>query len=207
MATAVKEKLINLRAEQVRAVLDGRKTQHRVLVKDERIQAFAPGYADDRERILGLCPYGRVGDRLWVTEKWCICSGPGSPLNCPTVEYLEPKQTRNLREWESGFRFQDNAPGLIWKEDIIKAFGKGNGWRSPVHMPRWASRLTLEIVSVRVERLMDMTGKDVVAEGFPFSSDLDAFKTLWQSINGKESWDQNDWVWVISFRPLTKEPQ
>lgn len=80
-------------------------------------------------------------------------------------------------------------------------------WRPSIHMPRWASRITLEVVGVRVERLQDISEEDAKAEGCALSADwkafgVVAFQQLWESINGPGSWDANPWVWVVEFRKL-----
>lgn len=75
-------------------------------------------------------------------------------------------------------------------------------WKPSIHMPRWASRITLEILKVRTERLNEIRCADVVAEGFPFHSDFDQYKILWDLLHGKGAWDENPWVWVIEFRKV-----
>ena len=77
-------------------------------------------------------------------------------------------------------------------------------WRPSIHMPRWASRIALEITGVRVERLKECSGKQVAAEGFVFASDLEEFKHLWDKLNKARGfgWEANPWVWVVEFRRL-----
>lgn len=193
----MKERPILFNGDMVRAILDGRKTQTRRVVKpqpgsDNRIPW--PGrkniVANIRdERVLGFCPYGQPGDRLWVRETWAM-SG------YQRVEY------RAAPADGSDFRCVDR-------------------WRPSIHMPRWACRITLEITGVRVERLQEISEKDAKAEGLHYHSDmygyrlygkysgigptddvgaLDAFRSLWESINGPSSWDATPWVWVIEFK-------
>jgi hypothetical protein len=95
---------------------------------------------------------------------------------------------------------------------------EGSGWKPSIHMPRWASRITLEITSVRIERLQDISGEDSAAEGVtgPIGSPRaygvvtkqfarDQFMRLWESINGPDSWQVNPWVWVIEFERIDQK--
>lgn len=196
----MKERPILFSAPMVRAILEGRKTQTRRVVKPQptcewfpQVGLFHPviigrdgceqlgaeifGASDDEFGI--ACPYGAVGDRLWVRE--CIWAHPAHntfyKCSVGRIYYdadLDEAKRRKLRP---------------------------EGWKKKpsIHMPRWASRITLEITDVQVQRVKDMTGKDVVAEGFPFSSDLDQFKILWNKLNPKTPWEANPWVWAITF--------
>jgi hypothetical protein len=135
------------------------------------------------------CPYGQPGDRLWVRETWDV--PPGSERADEAVyradftadQEVEAKQLARL------------APGLAHR------------WRPSIHMPRWASRITLEVTGVRVERLQDISDADVAAEGIGVTHALDpqsAFQRLWNSINGaRGQWASNPWAWVISFRRVS----
>jgi hypothetical protein len=125
------------------------------------------------------CPYGRPGDRLWVRETWSQLY----PYESRRVAYRADRETVV-------------APGVLpW-------------WRPSIHMPRWASRLTLEITKVRVERLKEITVKDIAAEGIQEGVGVFAyedFRKLWDSLNAKRGfgWDANPWVWVVEFRLVT----
>jgi hypothetical protein len=132
------------------------------------------------------CPHGEVGDRLWVRETW-MHGG-----------YAAPGYARKYR-----------ADGLE-----IGGLGdfEGEPWRPSIFMPRWASRITLEITDVRVERLQDISEEDAKAEGVEpatlYLSDecgpyVASYSTLWEKINGKGSWEANPWVWAVSFRRIT----
>jgi hypothetical protein len=185
----------------VRAILNGRKTQTRRIIKhrenrwecsDDGVTGkawpFWPCYVfGEPEPIAMPCPYGKPGDRLWVREAFRL-----APLgNGPRDEFGRPAVTH--------FRSTDSHlfPDVKWKRSI--------------HMPRWASRITLEITGVRVERLNDISRGDAMAEGCPHSNlaygqnPCDWFRELWESINGPESWAANPWVWVIEFRKTEKE--
>ena len=140
------------------------------------------------------CPLGQVGDRLWVREMW---AHPGDE--------------------EIIYRADKWAADLVakWKEDPNYPQVK---WTPSIHMPRWACRLVLPLVSVRVERVQDITEDDAKAEGVERISAgpgwecwmgygpgpscgtaRDSFRSLWISIYGQESWDANPWVWVAEW--------
>lgn len=138
------------------------------------------------------CPYGVPGDRLWVRETWAIgvaCGNNWESEDWPLAKLSEPQSfPRRYRATdEDGF------------------FGR---WRSPIHMPRWASRITLEVTDVRAERVQEISAEDVEAEGIIPSLDgpdgapcyIEDFSMLWDQINGPGAWDRNDWVWVVEFR-------
>lgn len=134
------------------------------------------------------CPYGGVGDRLWVRETWAT---PGN------YDHIKPSELTKSLWFEIIYRANERYP-LYYH------------WRPSIFMPRWASRILLEVISVRVERLQDITDDDAKAEGMTAWHDTangtvyrPEFELLWQSINGKtsgHSWNDNPWVWVIEFR-------
>jgi hypothetical protein len=198
------ERPILFSGPMVRAILEGRKTQTRRIVKPQPIGEFDgpkkynPSITNRRgdmrpgpERF-GIfdtcgewsipCPYGQPGDRLWVRETWA-CIGLGKYAHRATDE--------------------SNLP------DIKKLC---NGWKPSIHMPRCVSRLTLEITFVDIEPLQSIIEHDARSEGYPGNtvdgqyvpwSPFGWFMSLWQSINGIESWDANPWVWVIGFERVT----
>lgn len=203
-----RERPILFSAPMVRAILDGRKTQTRRIVKPPPSGEWCPLVGDFHETVedssgdvypgplvfgayddceSARCPYGRPGDRLWVRETW-FSSTPKTPSR---VRYA--------------------ADDLIRLEDglFARAVCKPPKWRPSIHMPRWASRITLEIVAVRVERLRGISDTDAIREGIPdypdFTGDspVHDYSALWESINGKGSWDLNPWVWVIEFKRVT----
>lgn len=205
--TKVKERPILFSGPMIRAILDGKKTQTRRVVKAP-VDYVAPGglstsdpsnygYEDDCGEWWKLkvddetenqipCPYGRPGDRLWVRETWRCFGG---------------------REYE----YQHEPRSIIFKAtaDLIDC----GPWRPSIFMPRWASRLMLDVTRVRVERLKDISHEDAVAEGCYRIEPCEAYPhgnawgragyaALWQEINGKtgpKSWDANPWVWVVEF--------
>lgn len=180
----MKERPILFSGPMVRAILDGRKTMTRRVIKNvpeilmtgKAIPELMGAY---KKAWVTTCPYGQPGDRLWVREKWAC---------------LDPtKRTRVLYAVDRG------------PKDYL--------WHSPIFMPRWASRLTREITAVRVERVQDITEEDAWAEGFNdddgYSSARMWFMNIWDSINAKRGygWDANPWVWVISFKRIRGVPQ
>lgn len=139
-----------------------------------------------------FCPYGQPGDRLWVRETW------QGPLIDEELEEEFHQSPDYFKKPEfCAYRATDTL-------DAINADGEALGWRPSIHMPRWASRILLEVTSVRVERLQDISEADAEAEGPPkhFNSWRDNFCALWQKINGDGSWDANPWVWAIEFNRM-----
>jgi hypothetical protein len=184
---AVKERPILFSGPMVRAILDGGKTMTRRVVKQRDLDAMEGKMLADYEAH-NWCTYGRIGDRLWVRETW-----NRSEAVRPTI--VEP---------------------IIYRADLAVDGGPkwSARWRSPIHMPRWASRITLEVTAVRVERVQDITTEDATAEGVCEFNDCHApmlhvslFGELWDSINGKRkgcAWADNPWVWVVSFRRVAR---
>ncbi|EAV8525347.1 hypothetical protein FEQ43_06845 [Salmonella enterica] len=213
----MKERGMIFNAEMVRAILDGRKTQTR------RIMAIQPEHSElglrrvidskngrdngkyfwsqsdahglkMRSKVFG-CPYGEVGDRIWVRETY-----QGPLFDYEHMEsYLEDSSKFYKPEFCVYRADGKPAPEFYDADDNLHC-----GWRPSIHMPRWASRLTLEITGVRVERLNSITESDAEAEGVTDTGfgDLlvDGYRHLWKSIYGEESWAANPWVWVIEFK-------
>lgn len=209
---AIKEQPILFSGPMVRAILDGRKTQTRRVVKPQPDYALkcapterwyqidARGKSDVSDRGV-LCPFGGPGDRLWVKESALA----DAPMNGWSGDV----------EWDGCGRSWCGVPAKYRspKHVLYKASWTGQDirWKSSIHMPRWASRITLEVVSVRVERLQDITLADCAAEGAPPTHPADnvwdsteTFSRLWDSINGKaHPWASNPWVWVVEFKPIS----
>ena len=186
----MKERPIIFSGPMVRAILDGRKTQTRRVVKQQpsiSSQSEAAWWSDSEQRWLESrhmpvhwpCPYGQPGDRLWVRETWA-----------------KPGEVGDYTEYRA-----DNDDPL------------GAKWRPSIHMPRHVSRLTLEVTGVRVERLQEIKPEEALSEGCgmrgsstdaPFNAIRD-FKLLWDSINAKRghSWESNPWVWIVEFEVAT----
>lgn len=193
----------------VRAILAGTKTQTRRVVKpNPRDGAFYmldgwPHRSRDGEsnRMCGheepyACPYGAQGDRLWVREAWGVRA---------SFDFTDWRRDtmRGCTEAPPGTEVDFRADYGHQQEACF--------WRPSIHMPRWVSRLTLEVTSVRVERVQSISEDDARAEGVTPAAVGDvtcwrAFRVLWDSINGERegcSWTANPWVWVVGFRRAT----
>ncbi len=224
----IKERPILFSAPMVRAILEGRKTVTRRVMKSQpdadatiTVESYSVavtnrrGYQEAGPEIFGAwwrdgesgckCPYGQPGDRLWVRETWyCdhfeVMRGP----------YLKPD------DLDIGEALDDGT--LAYAADGLTPYEADQPiWKPSIHMPRWASRILLEITDVRVERLQDITYEQAAAEGVhrgPLrewcASDeggachkypVPAFRDLWQSVGGH--WDANPWVWVVEFKRVT----
>ena len=217
--TTIKERPILFSAPMVRAILEDRKTVTRREVKKRAaLDCLAAGFEPAFLALPGnadLCPYGRPGDRLWVRETWyCdhfeVMRGP----------YLKPDDLDVSEAVNDGT--------LVYAADGLTPYEADQPiWKPSIHMPRWASRILLEITAVRVERLQDISDAQAKAEGiiphvrggwhwhphnpsdvddwhqFGFKTPVFAFYDLWAGINGQESWNANPWVWVVEFKRVT----
>ena len=186
-------KPILFNGEMVRAILKRRKTQTRRVIKLAYFgESATPGYAwrwrDKNMRwnevtaarlLERYCPYGQVGDKLWVRETFALMIPAGASIHAERIPHYRADA--------------DTAPR----------------WTPSIHMPRWASRITLEITGVKVERVQDISPQDIEREGLTPPSDSlnwvgtfqNNFRLLWDSINAKRGygWDANPWVWVLTF--------
>lgn len=196
----------------VRAILEGRKTQTRRIAKEFNEMPNLDGILKRFPNQQG-CPYGEPGDRLWVREThqywWPDWEDLGShPCRC---RYKADDAIIDLPvEWDEGNQFFTPEDAGLDKEP--------HKWRPSIYMPRWASRIMLEITGVRVERLQEIREADARAEGItdggcltcgesepcgcsdPKPDARDGFAWLWQSIHGTDSWHANPWVWVLEFK-------
>lgn len=197
---AMKERPILFSAQMVRAILAGRKTQTRRIMRPQPEQLMlkdASGverlhwcidHSNPKKRAawpVGDPPfwtngaYGKAGDRLWVKETWGVVN---------SLDYLKPsKLPTNVPVIHRASSFHPNDPSMKWRPGMF--------------MPRWASRITLEITDVRVQRLQEISEEDGRAEGRSMKPGDPAgyFPETWEAINGEGSWDANPWVWVIAF--------
>ncbi len=204
----ITERPILLKHEMVRAILDGRKTQTRRAMKPQPeggldFTPFAPfGVVNGKGNPL-ICRHGQPGDRLWVRETWQHLHNEGQKAD-------------EFEQW------QQNSIDCFYLADESSPNNKpmSGRWRPSIHMPRWASRITLEITDVRVERLQDISAEDARAEGclkpeLPpevrgvagdfVADERTTFAILWNRINGPGSWAANPWVWVIEFKRIPQE--
>lgn len=229
----MKERGIIFNTEMVRAILDGRKTQTRIIMKPQPVpinsganhvwycekidasldvkDALQDGNVGWYGLISSVCPLGGVGDRLWVRETW---QGPLVDYENANKLYKDPEPFQTIKNCV--YKADGDAcPEYFDADDNLRY-----GWKSSAQMPRWASRILLEITGVRIERLQDISEDDAVAEGVaPLRggywkhyqpdwtqhqlSARGSFVTLWNSINGVDAWYKNPWVWVIEFRRVT----
>jgi len=205
----MKERPILFNAEMVKAILSGRKTQTRRIMKDQpevippEDECGVPGYwipchagktmvRNDMMKI--ACPLGMRGDQLWVRETW------------------------------ARYNIDQDSHDMAYRATKTDDWPEGARWRPSIHMPRWASRIDLLITGVRIERLNSISEHDAQAEGattavwfakhgvpeedwetltpgpnFP-ATHINGFATLWDSIY--QNWDENPWVWVIEFERI-----
>lgn len=195
----------------VQAILAGNKTQTRRVVKHKVegdnctvIEKLSPPRINVRDpRFLQFCPYGQVGDFLWVRETFS------------QVVNLGVDKNGNIASELFSYNYKANLTAPI-----------GGYWKPSIHMPRAASRILLEITGVRIERLHSISKQDAIAEGIKQikincsrdgekiaykaydwpnenitkNNPIDSYFSLWESINGRESLESNPWVWVITFK-------
>ncbi|MCW9408936.1 hypothetical protein N5I62_04035 [Klebsiella quasipneumoniae] len=213
----MKERGMIFNGEMVRAILDGRKTQTRRIMKVQPVlngnfyEVFGAAWSKGMKSIPALpghslstrCPFGAVGDRIWVREAFRVHS---RATDVATLVYKASERNSWTEQTHRVPVAVCNKPATPEK------------WTPSLHMPRWASRILLEITDVRVERLNAISEEDARAEGIidggclncgepepcgcanPDPDATDAFAYLWQSIYGQENWNANPWVWVISFK-------
>jgi len=203
----MKEHPILFSTPMVRAILDGRKSQTRRMIKSQpqkndnpdRLGVFwwKGSHGWDERQLIPLCPYGQPGDILWVRETFLI-------------EHVGDKIC---------YDYKANYSNILADEVC---------WRPSIFMPKAACRIRLEITNIRVERLQDISEEDAIAEGIepqgegwksyeiihrgrhkgemnphsiiPNKSPITSYRELWESINGLGSWEKNPWVWVIEFK-------
>lgn len=207
--TTIKERPIIMTGESVRAILKGRKTQTRRVVNIFGLHFVGAGGKEGGDwndpECWGFetfetdwfllkttpgdgayelpCKYGGPGDRLWVRETWAKSD------ELEIHEHAKAGYTYRA-DWDN------------WDDMEQRDFK----WKSPIHMPRWASRLTLEITNVRAQRLQDISEEDAAAEGVielrpTTCSARDDYRAMWDAINGKKHpWESNPWIWALTFK-------
>lgn len=213
----MKERSILFNSDMVNAILDGRKTQTRRPVKHHALLGFPEDWCPKKEslnKFLGdytlFCPFGQVGDRLWCRETFgfgtqdddinhlerIVCYKAGYPY------HITDSGVNEMKRCKSGDFMQPNH--YVWEP---------KKWTPSIHMPRWASRITLEITDVKVQRIQKITKEEAKAEGvtktdFPletvegWADDLYPrfFREKWQNIYN--TWNSNPWVWAITFKKV-----
>ena len=194
-----KEKPILFTGPNVRGILEDRKTQTRRIVKDPKMPTVHPGGGSKLavpDWYLEDCPYGQPGDLLWVKETHSFW--------CHSVESVGVEYAAGGEDEIVDFT---NGVGMPSLEVLTrKNIGGGRRKRPSIFMPRWASRLTLEITAVRVERLQGISEEDAIAEGCCGVTGtqwgVPNYRYVWESINGPGSWALNPYVWCITFKRL-----
>lgn len=242
-----------LNSAMVQAVLEGNKTvtrrpvnpQPELIIQAEKHSTYkyrgglyALDMYSENSNILEKCPLGKVGDRLWVRETW-------APVNLYgeiAIAYKADEKVIRLEEIRSfldedcfinyGDPRLENYEFSTWADDLFS--GVEGNWKPSIHMPRWASRLLLEITKIKIERVAKITENEAIAEGITFTdygknqfqtqqpgwfwkksesheqclhTARHAFANLWIHTYGAESWDSNVWVWVIEFKVVEGEEQ
>ncbi len=202
-ASCARERPLLFSAPMVRAILEGRKTQTRRVVKPQPEYksvgaAFASWvfkggllYPNAREEVLALCPYGQPGDQLWVRETTIIT--PKHWNDGADYTHIDSDGDKRI------VKYLATSPNREAADDYkLKA-------TPSIFMPRWASRITLDLTVVRVERLNKISDADCLAEGVDplprncLVSIQASYAAIWEAINGPGSWDRNPWVWVLDF--------
>lgn len=210
------ERPILMSGPMVRAILEGLKCQTRRAIKPQPATTQKLGKSSSDIPTLccpdlwSRCPYGKTGDYLWVRETW-QSSGK-----------VRVYYRADMSSWGNADYFDLNTnevtpnakllPGKLWQDPV-------QGWRPAIHMPRWASRLTLKITNVRVERVQDISAADCKAEGLVhegrgtwscpgvdnyFDEGFKGYRHLWDALATKEfQWSANPWCWVIEFKRVT----
>lgn len=230
----MKTRPILFNGPMVNALLDGRKTMTRRIVKPQP-NSGPGGEMVDLGGAWGLldgdlsgewvCPYGVPGDLLWVRETCTIYH---------TINHIRRASGASSSEVSDGLvGYRADGHGTIedFRSHVASMSGSdleaveinGDRWRPSIHMPRWASRITLRITDVRVERVQDISEEDARAEGVAEDAEpcdhkrrsceevgclgpgyRAPFAALWDTINGPDAWDRNDWVWCASFDVLKR---
>lgn len=219
MTTTTRERPILFSGPMVNAILEDRKTQtRRVIFKDDpgdhmpwRVGGTHWQDGDDPLN----CPYGSPGDRLWAREVFLPIKGPHYQYDAPIRDATYVCYRDGSQKFKANDHYYQEPPRerLNWPSTVK--------WRPSIFMPRWASRITLEVTGVKVERLQEITHEDALAEGCqgydwvarspmivgPHTDSgelpVEEFERRWDQINGKKHpWSSNCWVWVVSFRRL-----
>lgn len=243
----MKERSILFSAPMVQAILDGRKTQTRRVVKPQPVASFgfehivlvpdvfhadafrgtpAEGIGRQGKRELRWyledhagnlvaewdvhCPYGSPWerDRLWVRETWAPADRMYENHEC------SPPKAVAYRADHSAISWHKDPPQSVPEWDLASWDWDHLRWRPSIHLPRWASRITLEVTEVRVQRVQEISEGDAEAEGDPKrgliaseNTHVEWFRSLWDSINGRRpgcAWSDNPWCWCLSFRRVNE---
>lgn len=200
------ERPILFSAAMVKAILDGRKSQTRRVVKSNALKLlsnFPPDYVASLDNTLS--PYGQTGDRLWVKEAWrapaSVDTMSGSQIAdaCLDLGYCKPWAPI---EYIADGKRNDRGWWLEWAQ--LHGDARSGRYRHARFMPRWASRIKLDVINVRIERLHEISIDDCFAEGIdpmtPPDQAKQAYENVWNETTG--DWNANPWVWVIGFKRI-----
>lgn len=209
----MKEKPILFNTEMVKAVLEGRKTQTRRVIKnacdiiqdwDDKDKSYGPYFEDkygDHHKTVEVCPYGQIGDKLWVRETFTHYRGFGEDVK-PGAPIIYKADKDNCGQY----------PAIVDGKDCLVS--QKMLWNASIFMPKSACRIWMEITDIRVERVRDITPEEITKEGVVSDITNPAmgkrhlnrlkilWTNLWNSINEKRgySWESNPWVWVVEFK-------
>jgi len=242
----MRERPIIFDAESVKAILAGRKTMTRRVIKfphegmkdwafvdvlttlgypaseDRAWAGFAKPSVGAEDPFFVGCPYGKPGDRLWVRETFQLEDASEYGLDAADAPEGPVRVEDRGPDWGEATlipRYRATQPDTLLEIDHADDGQPIMRWRSPLFMPRWTSRITLEVTAVRAERLQDITEADIRAEGALVWSLPDGSKTSldrdhrvtfarrWDALNAKRgyAWETNPWVWVVSFKRTKEE--
>lgn len=194
----MKERPILFSAPMIKSILAGEKTQtRRVVKKPFEIPCITGDCSHEKQDecddfLRAQCPYGNIGDQLWVRETFAFIYPNEFPVpqkEC-RVEYRADTNGSCLPgQWPDEERDHDDCPK----------------WKPSIHMPRFASRINLRIVNIFIESLQDISEEDARFEGCPndtWRNPKQWFEDIWMGINGEKSWSEDPWVWVIEFERI-----
>lgn len=236
----MKERPIIMSGPSPKLILDGKKTQTRRIEKLTELQpSRVPGYdwtfRDRRGRwndishaqLLAMSPYGEPGDRLWVRESFYCDDYTAGDLEAARAGYVgkPPSDEKLIAKWRKSMDYRSTHDCHTYEAGCPCSDDDGRScWRSPLYMPRWASRILLEVVSTRVERIQDITAEDAIAEGINIDEPVEAlvngvrssvhyfdprtaFAHRWCALHGPDAWKANPWVRAVTFKLVEQEAQ
>lgn len=217
----MKERPILFSAPMVRALLNGSKTQTRRIVKPQPVElpdfnrgglsinvGGAKYQTFNPEMYRHRCPYGQAGDLLWVRETWRHTASCLDEARAITEDIMSGSAV----DWRADYVERLIKTGELTREDA-EVSSDFETWKPSIHMPRWASRIMLEIINVRIEQLQAISDADCIAEGasgghgsipdYPYAATpAEHYLHIWESINGSGSWKSNPWIWVVEFKVI-----
>ncbi len=217
----LKETPLLFKTEMILALLGGTKTQTRRLMKPQPDSTWPHSDGGEPYWHIGgcrlstssnplVCPFGKPGDRIWAKETHqlvrptIVCGGSVSAVELWPGRMPKAHPGQDWMMWTAAGSDETSLP---IRDRLVKK------WRPSIFMPRWASRISLEITEVRAQRLQDITPDEASAEGIAYPDHVDVrrvercplvdgYAALWDSINGKGAWDLNPWVWCLSFKVM-----